>query len=157
MELIPILATIILIATIITFILAIGAYILYKVRERKGTQREAQQPAFIKAELLTPETMQEQYQFPEQVRASGQIVYEQPQIPIYRQQPEPIFVQERVQAGRQPMQPKFTPPPQQFTPQVDVKKNERKTQSTEEKILKYTSEGYVPAKGDKKSGVLKWR
>ncbi len=35
MELIPILSTIILVATISTFILAVGAYILYKIREGK--------------------------------------------------------------------------------------------------------------------------
>ncbi len=38
MELIPILSTIILVATISTFILAVGAYILYKIRERKTQQ-----------------------------------------------------------------------------------------------------------------------
>ena len=36
MELIPILSTIILVATISTFILAVGAYILYKVQEKKA-------------------------------------------------------------------------------------------------------------------------
>lgn len=36
MELIPILSTIILVATIATFILAVAAYILYKVRERRA-------------------------------------------------------------------------------------------------------------------------
>jgi len=54
MELIPILSTIILVATISTFMLAVGAYILYKVRERKGSQASAQQPAEVKAELITP-------------------------------------------------------------------------------------------------------
>jgi hypothetical protein len=157
MELIPILATIILIATIVTFILAIGAYILYKVRERKGVQKEAPQPAYIKAELLTPEMRQEQYQTPEQIHVPGQIIYEQPESPVYRPQAEPIFVQERVSAGRQPMQPKFTPPPQQFAPQTGSRKSEKKSQNTEEKMLKYTSEGYVPPKSDKSSGALKWR
>ncbi len=36
MEIIPILSTIILVATIATFILAVAAYILYKIRERKA-------------------------------------------------------------------------------------------------------------------------
>ncbi len=44
MELVPILSTIILVGTIATFILAVFAYILYKVRERRtresGTKRE---------------------------------------------------------------------------------------------------------------------
>lgn len=36
MELVPILSTIILVGTIATFILAVAAYILYKVRERRA-------------------------------------------------------------------------------------------------------------------------
>ena len=55
MELIPILSAIILVATISTFLLAIGAYILYKVRESKGQQEEATVPSTVVAELLTPE------------------------------------------------------------------------------------------------------
>lgn len=54
MELIPILSLIILVATIATFILAVGAYILYKIRERKGKTGVAEQQAFIQAELVTP-------------------------------------------------------------------------------------------------------
>ena len=54
MELIPILATIILVATICTFILAIGAYILYKIRERKGEAAVAKKPVAVEGELLTP-------------------------------------------------------------------------------------------------------
>lgn len=41
MELVPILSTIILVGTIATFILAVAAYILYKIRE--GRARESQQ------------------------------------------------------------------------------------------------------------------
>ena len=54
MELIPILSLIILVATIATFILAVGAYILYKIRERKGRTGVAEQQSFIQAELVTP-------------------------------------------------------------------------------------------------------
>jgi len=36
MELVPILSTIILVGTIATFILAVAAYILYKIRERRA-------------------------------------------------------------------------------------------------------------------------
>ena len=54
MELIPILSLIILVATISTFILAVGAYILYKVRERKGKKGVEEQPEAIEAELVTP-------------------------------------------------------------------------------------------------------
>ena len=54
MELIPILSLIILVATISTFILAVGAYILYKIRERKGRKSVASKPDTIEAELVTP-------------------------------------------------------------------------------------------------------
>ncbi len=54
MELIPILSLIILFATISTFILAVGAYVLYKIRERKGQLKKAAAPATIQAELVTP-------------------------------------------------------------------------------------------------------
>ena len=54
MELIPILSLIILVATVSTFMLAVGAYILYKIRERKGKVAQAPQPAALPAELVTP-------------------------------------------------------------------------------------------------------
>jgi len=44
MELVPILSTIILVGTIATFILAVFAYILYKIREGKSRERAQQQP-----------------------------------------------------------------------------------------------------------------
>jgi len=54
MELIPVLSTIVLIATIMTFLLAIGAYILYKIRERKGVVAAPPQPSWVTAEFVTP-------------------------------------------------------------------------------------------------------
>ncbi len=54
MELIPILSLIILVATISTFMLAVGAYILYKIREKKGKVAQAPQPAALPAELVAP-------------------------------------------------------------------------------------------------------
>ena len=44
MELVPILSTIILVGTIATFILAVFAYILYKIREGKSRERAQQRP-----------------------------------------------------------------------------------------------------------------
>jgi len=55
MELIPILSTIILVATISTFILAVGAYILYKVQEKKADVYARRELETEKAELLEPE------------------------------------------------------------------------------------------------------
>lgn len=48
MELVPILSTIILVGTIATFILAVFAYILYKVRERR-TRDAGQQRQYVEA------------------------------------------------------------------------------------------------------------
>ena len=54
MELIPILSTIILVATISTFILAVGAYILFKIHERQADQHASKHLAIERAELLEP-------------------------------------------------------------------------------------------------------
>ncbi|GMR25144.1 MAG: hypothetical protein BMS9Abin39_0424 [Ignavibacteria bacterium] len=54
MELIPILSTIILVATISTFILAIGAYILFKIHEKQADQHASRHLAIERAELLEP-------------------------------------------------------------------------------------------------------
>jgi hypothetical protein len=54
MELIPILSTIILVATISTFILAVGAYILYKIREGKVQKQPVKRPENLQAEYVVP-------------------------------------------------------------------------------------------------------
>jgi len=163
MELIPILATIILMATISTFILAIGAYILYKVRERQGQQVEVPQPATLQAELLTPEIIAEQTQAQEHQRAPGQILFEPVRASSqqsYRPQSEPIFIQQRAQAGPQPVQARSIPTTQ-AQPQPgrqDLRQQAGSTKSGDQKFMKYTSDGYIPAKENVKSqGAVKWR
>jgi hypothetical protein len=54
MELIPILSLIIMVATVCTFILAIGAFYHYKRKEKKRKTAQKPQPDFIQAELVTP-------------------------------------------------------------------------------------------------------
>jgi len=163
MELIPILATIILMATISTFILAIGAYILYKVREKQGQQVEAPQPATLQAELLTPELIAEQLQGQEHQKAPGQIMFEPVRAssqPSYRPQSEPIFVQQRAQAGPQPAQVRYNQPQQQVSqPQrAEVRQQGQPAQTSDQKFMKYTADGYVSAKENVKSqGAVKWR
>jgi hypothetical protein len=83
MELIPVLSTIILVATICTFLLAIGAYILYKIRESKGLKSAAPEPATVKADLYTP------YEVPVQVPKSGPEIAPQPV--YYQSGPAPVF------------------------------------------------------------------
>lgn len=54
MELIPILSTIILVATISTFILAVGAYFLYKIQEGKTERYEKKETKTETAEIVEP-------------------------------------------------------------------------------------------------------
>lgn len=159
MELIPILSTIILVATISTFILAIGAYILYKVREARGQQAVAPMQKEVQAELITPATVPVQQEKIAPAPAERTTIIER----------QPIFVQQR-----QPMSSRYNPQPQRYSGQERVKEavsvqqrgyapnyappasEEKKT--TEERFMKYTAEGYVAPKDDKKSsGALKWR
>ncbi len=173
MELIPILSTIILVATISTFILAIGAYILYKVRERKGQAAVAKQPAEVKGELITPAASPAQ-KTTEQVKAVPQPIYVETQAtPSYQRQP--IIIQQQA-----PQQPRFSPKPQPYTayrqpygtttggqqrqypgagkayPQQQEFSRE-KSRPIDSKFLQYTSEGYVPAKEETEPGALRWR
>jgi hypothetical protein len=139
MELIPILSTIILVATISTFMLAIGAYLLYKIRESKGQQMVAPIPSTIKAELFTPAETPAQEQ-----QIAPQPIYFEPQpVPVYQQRP---------------VGPQYAPQPRQY---AEAGQNEIKNYpkaKTESRFLKYTSEGYVtPSKEKKTPGTLKWK
>lgn len=67
MELIPILSTIILVATISTFILAVGAYILYKIREGKVRVSPERKPEYLEAEYFVPKEKKEHKVFIEEV------------------------------------------------------------------------------------------
>ncbi len=146
MELIPILSTIILVATICTFILAIGAYILYKVRERKGTQAVSTAPQTVQGELVAP--------VENRLRRSYTL-----EKPVEIRQPS-------VQTGVdwRGSQPKTSPKPKPFTSEQKVYKEpgsfHTQTQGkpyTESKFLKYTSEGYVPPEEERDKGELRWR
>ncbi len=67
MELIPILSTIILVATISTFILAVGAYILFKIREGKAQKRPVIENANLQAEYIVPKDKQPEKIFIEDI------------------------------------------------------------------------------------------
>ncbi|MFZ1517847.1 MAG: hypothetical protein WAU11_03685 [Ignavibacteriaceae bacterium] len=150
MELIPILSTIILVATICTFILAIGAYILYKVREGKPQYAYQTKPSTVKAELVVPSeaVFTKEAAIGEQGRAL---------------QVEPGITREEYTKQRQPSQSKFTPEPRGIKleeekiekQKVRVRVNDRL--SDENKFLKYTSDGYIPTQEDRNSGETKWR
>jgi hypothetical protein len=135
MELIPILSTIILVATICTFILAIGAYILYKIRERRGEQSNYPPPSSVHAELVTPEEMD---------------------VPA-----EPHYIKTAPKSGVYPGSREYegVKPGYNTAAEEEAARYEKlkKQKTTGKKFLKYTSEGYVPTEEDKNTGVLKWR
>ena len=54
MEIIPILAFIVLVATISTFVFAFGAYIMFKIRESRGKVAIAQPAKTFQVEYVTP-------------------------------------------------------------------------------------------------------
>jgi len=148
MELIPILSTIILVATICTFILAIGAYILYKIREGKPQYAYQTKPSTVKAELVVPS---------EALISKETTTVQQRTVPV-----EPGITREEYTRQHQASQSKYTPEPRGYKeeetrqkPKVRVRPQERF--SDENKFLKYTSDGYIPTKEDRSSGEIKWR
>lgn len=164
MELIPILATIILMATISTFFLAIGAYVLFKIRERRGVLAKLEAPSTVQAELVTPEAVQEQVQAQEQHRAPAQParppVFARPNAPSYKPAPEPILVQRRnpqQSVAPQPVQqPRFTPAPAAAR-QVAQRPGPAQSAPVDQKFRKYTAEGYAAKAEEKKQSPAKWR
>lgn len=144
MELIPILSTIILVATISTFLLAIGAYILYKVRERKYQRQAEIQPSKYQAEVVMP--------------AETQLTYVTPvPQPMYAEQRAP-YTPEEVKKTPQPSPAAFTPPPKEYSPSsVKAEEPPKKKLTDETKFMKYTSEGYITPQEDRSSGAVKWK
>ncbi len=57
MEIIPILAFIVLVATVSTFVFAFGAYIMFKIRESRGKVATSSAPQSFQAEYVTPEEL----------------------------------------------------------------------------------------------------
>jgi hypothetical protein len=169
MELIPILSTIILIATISTFLLAIGAYVLYKTRERRGQVSVAPRQADLRAEIVSPAGPSAQQQA-EQPRQVQQPIYSERQ-PVILQQQAPAQQQrlaQRPQAfttyGQQPGNPNVQQPGQYnktgYVQQRGFQAPQQGDEKTKKdsKFLKYTAEGYVvPAKENKDSGAARWR
>jgi hypothetical protein len=135
MELIPILSTIILIATISTFLLAIGAYILYKVRERKIKEMYSRPPDYVEGEVVIPES--------ERIIQPGEKFV------------KPVYIDPRRQ--------EYEKPREYYQASFDAERKQHEKVSDDEKkitsskFLKYTSEGYQPASDEKKKKDLKWR
>ncbi len=90
MELVPILSTIILVGTIATFILAVAAYILYKIREGKARESH-QQTGYMQQEphvLVAPDRGQQPIiqQIQQTAPAPASMYQPAPGQPVQRQQ-----------------------------------------------------------------------
>lgn len=166
MELIPILSLIILVATISTFILAVGAYILYKVRERKGVLAQAPQPSAIPAELIAPAPLvsEQRTQTPE--RRTFEVVAPQ-QEAGYEYQRQPTYGGREEPARGPELRPTYVGNAPAYSEgsryQKPTGENVRKTESdksaAKKKFMRYTNEGYVEPSGreKKQEDNLRWR
>jgi hypothetical protein len=147
MELIPILSLIILVATISTFIFAVGAYILYKIREGKGREAAAK-PASVPAELVSPVPMMADQEVSRTM--SGQTyTRETAQQPVYAP----------TRATGPQMRPTYvsqTPPSRTSPPTLESERY-----STQKKFTRYTAEKMGGTKRDDKDKDeeerLRWR
>ena len=167
MELIPILSLIILVATVSTFILAVGAYILYKVRERKGVGGQAVTPSAIPAELVSPAPITQQTAAMQQGRKTFEILQPpQQETGFDYQKRQASFITEDVKGPE--LRPTFVGSgsgakysDKKYQKQTGENKRytEGQRYGEKKKFMRYTSEGYVePTKQDKKQeDNLKWR
>ena len=58
MELIPVFSLIVLVATVATFILAIGAYVMFRIRESSGRNRRPAMPESYEADVFVPQPVE---------------------------------------------------------------------------------------------------
>lgn len=148
MELIPILSLIVLVATISTFILAIGAYVLYKLRESKGRRVAPPVPQNIEAELYAPQArvIQEAPVIQQRPAAYQEQVFQESE----HRQVRPAYAQTQQERAYQQAPTGNHHNNGDMEPETDGKNNK--------KFMKYTSEGYVPVNKATKTGEnLKWR
>ena len=131
MELITILATIILIATISTFILSIGAYILYKIRNRRESKPIYQSVGRTKAELVT---VNEQENWEELRQKSGRINLSRVQIDDLQRESDKTEKRK-----------------------LDNLEKNKHQKSASLKYIKYDTEGRPASDKDRTAGDLQWK
>jgi len=120
MELVPILSTIILVGTIATFILAVAAYILYKIRERRARE----EPATVQQSMPEPHVL---------------VAPEEQRIAATSQQMRPASTNVYVGAPQERQQPATSVTVQQPQAQPSVENS---------LFWEYTDEGFVPVRPD---------
>ena len=107
MQLVPILSTIILVGTIATFILAVAAYVLYKIRERRAHEDGVVQTQYVQEPhvLVTPQQTTLAAPAQQQQAAPSTNVFVAPSqpAPVQQQQAQPQARPASMQA--QPAEP----------------------------------------------------
>ncbi len=164
MELIPILSLIILVATVSTFILAVGAYILYKVRERKGIEAQAPQPVAIPAELVAPAPLAAEQRAATKERKTFEVVQPQQEFGFEYQRAAPY---EQEESRGPELRPTFVSGgPRQYQESEFQRRTEEQfpgsiaeRYSPKKKFVRYTSEGYEESvkQNKKQEDNLRWR
>jgi len=147
MELIPILSTIILVATISTFILAVGAYILYKVRERRTRELSETKYRHIETEYIEPESVfSEIDNYPEKYLLKNE---------------ESSSFRKKYKTKEEHFGSKPKIPGGKYPEIKEVKKTatngSAKVIVPETKFMKYTIDGYIDADKEENAGEIKWR
>ncbi|MBI9009647.1 MAG: hypothetical protein JEZ05_06540 [Tenericutes bacterium] len=157
MELIPILSLIVLTATVSTFILAVGAYILYKIRERKGQTLAAPRPEAVEAELVAPAPMVAEQRHTQSQPLTRKTMYEESR-PTMTGSRGTRMEEERMRRGAGPQTR------QTF---VQTSTSGRFSETGEyfdphKKFMRYTQDGYQDTSDSRrttqrKEDKLKWR
>lgn len=149
MELVPILSTIILVGTIATFILAVAAYILYKIRERRSRREYAtedtrrEEPHVLVQPAGRPVLEARQYADPRERYAAPRERYADP-----REQyadPRERYADPRAESRRQEPETLRPDPARIHVPQ----ESERPTVGHESLFWEYTEDGFVPVRTDR--------
>ncbi len=147
MELIPILSTIILVATISTFILAVGAYILYNIRERKTRDLQYRMYKQYDSEYVEPE-----------INPADKKVYVEDLIAKNNLKIEKPGKFQRVQTEIKETR--------EISPNISSTKEEIKKAGSngsskviipESRFKKYTVEDYIEPEKEEPVGEIKWR
>ncbi len=151
MELVPILSMIVLVATIMTFFLSIGAYVYYKMREKKGRAAKAVQPIAIEAELVAPAPLMTQ----RRLGQTGLRTYAEEQYTEGEKSPvsgsnDETRINEGARIYNRASEPK------QYTSDPGIG---RLTESGKKKFMRYTTEGFVDTDEESKpkEEKLRWR
>lgn len=133
MQLVPILSTIILVGTIATFILAVAAYVLYKIRERRASEEGTVQTQYVQEPhvLVTPQQTTLAAPAQQQQAAPSTNVFVAPS------QAAPV------QQQQQQQQPQAQPRPASMQAQPAEPQNSL--------FWEYTDEGFVPVQPEEAS------